>query len=120
MAQVFPDSTRVAATWFTGNLIVPDGQRVTYVHMGYGSQYERYRVVRVERGLAAPARELSHGEFTTFRQTQFEAFRKTTEYRDMLSSEQTKAGADSLKNPADIEGFMYQYAVAEYMARIFE
>jgi hypothetical protein len=39
MAQVFPDSTRVAATWFTGNLIVPDGERVTYVHMGYGSQY---------------------------------------------------------------------------------
>jgi hypothetical protein len=84
-----------------------DGQRVNYVHMGYGSGYEQYLVVRVERGVAGTRRESSHVEFTAFRRAPFEAFMKTTEYRDMLRSEQMKAGADSLKDPADI----YQHAV---------
>jgi hypothetical protein len=120
MEHVFPDSASVAATWFTGNLIIPDGERVSYVHMGYASEYERYRVVRVERGVAAPPRALSHSEFRTFRQSQFEAFKKTAEYNDILQRERMKSDANSRKDPADMEGFMFVYAVAEYMARVFE
>ncbi len=32
---------RVLADWFTGELRIPDGKELQYVHMGYGSTYER-------------------------------------------------------------------------------
>jgi hypothetical protein len=38
------------ADWFTGVLCVPDGKELLYVHMGYGSVYERELHIRVERG----------------------------------------------------------------------
>lgn len=40
----------VTATWFSGRLVVPDGNQTKYVHMGYMSQYERYIIFHVERG----------------------------------------------------------------------
>lgn len=32
---------KVLASWFSGKLRVPDGKQLAYVHMGYGSVYER-------------------------------------------------------------------------------
>lgn len=39
------------ATWFSGRLLVPQGKRIEYVHMGYESKYERYLVITVKDGL---------------------------------------------------------------------
>lgn len=41
----------IVATWFSGRLTVPDGKRLKYVHMGYMSQYERYILLQVDRGI---------------------------------------------------------------------
>lgn len=42
LATVFPDyPERVFAHWFTGNLRIPEGKLIKYVHMGFASQYER-------------------------------------------------------------------------------
>lgn len=41
---------RVKADWFSGELRVPDGKQLRYVHMGYGSVYEREIVLTVEGG----------------------------------------------------------------------
>jgi hypothetical protein len=114
MAEVFPGSARVVATWFTGNLIIPDGQRVSLVDMGYGSEYARYHVIRVEEGIAGQPRELNHSEFTSFRRAQFEDFQKTAEYDEIMRREQVGL---TLRVPADVDRFMYHYASAEYMAR---
>ena len=70
------------AKWFTGNLIIPDGDRTSYVHMGYGSQYERYIVIRVDSGVAGTPRRLSLGEFDTLRKAQLNAFKLTQAYRE--------------------------------------
>lgn len=42
---------RVFAFWFTGNLTVPKGKLVEYVHMGYGSIYEKTLVLSIENGI---------------------------------------------------------------------
>lgn len=53
LARLFPGAAiPVAASWYTGNLVVPQGSRVNYVHMGYESQYERYLVIKVNAGRA--------------------------------------------------------------------
>ena len=41
---------KVKADWFTGELRVPDGKMLQYVHMGYGSVYEREIILQVESG----------------------------------------------------------------------
>lgn len=51
LSALFPgQSAPVAATWFSGRLTVPDGKQIKYVHMGYGTQYERYILIEVDRG----------------------------------------------------------------------
>jgi hypothetical protein len=41
---------KVFAGWFSGELRVPDGMRLQYVHMGYGSVYERDIFISVKKG----------------------------------------------------------------------
>ena len=41
---------RVEATWFTGELRIPDGELLQYVHMGYESVHQRDLLIRIERG----------------------------------------------------------------------
>ena len=41
---------KISATWFTGELRIPEGKQIAYVHMGYGSIYERDIIINVEAG----------------------------------------------------------------------
>jgi hypothetical protein len=51
LAELFPGTTGpVKAQWFTGTLMVPQGQQIEYVHMGYGSRYERYLFLDIDKG----------------------------------------------------------------------
>lgn len=40
---------RVFAHWYTGQLRIPDGEQIEYMHMGFGSQYERDILVTVRQ-----------------------------------------------------------------------
>jgi hypothetical protein len=40
----------VLADWYSGDLRVPRGKLVKYVHMGYESQYERYLMLTIAKG----------------------------------------------------------------------
>jgi hypothetical protein len=40
----------IRATWFSGELRVPRGRQLLYVHMGFGSVYEQDLIFTVERG----------------------------------------------------------------------
>lgn len=52
LATVFPDfPERVFAHWYFGTLRIPQGRRLKYVHMGYGSTYERELLLEIERGV---------------------------------------------------------------------
>jgi hypothetical protein len=48
---------KVLAFWFTGDLIVPKGKLVEYVHMGYMSKYEKELVLNIENGILIDAVE---------------------------------------------------------------
>jgi hypothetical protein len=47
----FPD--RVFAHWFNGEIRLPQGKILNYVHMGYGSVYERDLLIEIENGIVA-------------------------------------------------------------------
>lgn len=45
----FPD--KVFAQWYSGTIRIPQGEELEYVHMGYGSTFERDLLLDVERGV---------------------------------------------------------------------
>lgn len=40
----------IIATWFTGKIRIPQGNRTLYVHNEYDSRFEREMVITIERG----------------------------------------------------------------------
>jgi hypothetical protein len=55
----FPD--RVFAHWYSGTLRVPQGKQLEYVHMGFGSVYERNLFLEIEQGVLVGTRVRHNG-----------------------------------------------------------
>jgi hypothetical protein len=56
LSELFPgkvSNQRVYAEWYSGELRVPDGELLQYVHMGYGSTYERDLIFNVKKGVVS-------------------------------------------------------------------
>ena len=80
MHKIFPDSRDLVAVWYSGALVIPRGRLVRYVHMGYGSTYESYTIVTVNKGTVSRKLDLSAGDFAKYRESQFQAYKRTSEY----------------------------------------
>jgi len=50
----------VFANWFTGKIVMPQGKRVQYIHMGYASIYERELHISFKKGLQTNERTVSN------------------------------------------------------------
>lgn len=92
MEHMFPGQKEIAADWYTGHIIVPDGKLVNYIHMGYASTYENYILLRVENGVVTRKWKADRAEFIKFRDAQFTAFKKTEEYRKALEESKKEGG----------------------------
>jgi hypothetical protein len=52
VSSVFPDfPDRVFAHWYSGTIRTPQGKQLRYVHMGYGSTFERDLFLEIEHGI---------------------------------------------------------------------
>lgn len=51
LADIFPGFDKVFAHWFTGELRCPQGARLKYQHMGYGSIYEYDLLMEFKQGI---------------------------------------------------------------------
>lgn len=118
LGQVFPDRKGIIADWFSGNIIVPDGKPVNYVHMGYASRYEKYIVLRVEDGIVTANDSLDAVAFAKFSDAQFEAFKKTDQFKRALA--ETAKEGDGILNAAQNEEFIREFYAEEYLSTIFE
>ena len=57
IATLFPGSPKkVKAEWFSGELRVPGGKCIHYVHLGYFSVYEKELIIEVEKGMVKSRR----------------------------------------------------------------
>jgi hypothetical protein len=112
MSTFFPGKSSVLAHWYTGVLLIPRGKMVNYVHMGYGSTFERYLLIEIREGKLASRREMTAKQFMEHRKKMFEAYKKTPEYRRQLA-ESRKAGLDAEM----AEDFIFEYESANYLTR---
>ena len=113
-AELFPGASEVFADWYTGALIVPDGEMTDYVHMGYGSSFDHYQVFRVQAGKVVEHLSMTGVEFEAYKEKKFAAFRKTDTY--------AKAYADFRKqapglSEAHAEDFIKSYFAEAYLSQ---
>ncbi|MCL4768244.1 MAG: hypothetical protein KJZ80_18650 [Hyphomicrobiaceae bacterium] len=52
----------VLASWFSGKLVVPQGDMLLYVHMGWGSCFARETILHVRHGHVWKRRDVDHTE----------------------------------------------------------
>jgi len=115
MAKVFPGHDQVFAEWFTGHMILPRGELLEYVHMGYASTFDGYTIVTIVDGLQRGERSLSAKQFRKFRKAQFRRYRRTAEYA--AAFEQLKEDDDTR---AKIREFLFEVDSPRYMSILFE
>ncbi|RDZ27580.1 hypothetical protein DX914_13065 [Lysobacter silvisoli] len=113
LADLFPGKTQIVADWYTGALIVPDGKMIHYVHMGYGSTYDHYQVLRVSSGRVIEQLSMSGEEFKQYRARKFEAFKQTDEFKKAYA--ELKRDSQSLSEEQML-GFMASFFAERYLA----
>ena len=66
--RVLPGKTLpVFAEWYSGRLKIPQGEMTRYVHMGYGSEYERELLIEIKNGVVVGRAEISNAGKNEFR-----------------------------------------------------
>ena len=60
LSELFgPERDRVPATWYTGELRIPQGEMTEYVHHAYASEYSGYLIIPVENGVCGKGEHVS-------------------------------------------------------------
>lgn len=113
MEQVFPGQTHIKVDWQTGLLVIPYGKLVNYVHMGYGSTYEHYILLEINKGDVKKDKNLSASQYEAFKSKQFLAFKKTDKYQRLKTSLLQQEQMEE----EDIDDFLRSFIV-EYTSRI--
>ena len=57
---LFPGQDKVLADWFSGEIRIPHGEMIRYVHMGYASIYEKELFLRFVKGKYVSCREIDN------------------------------------------------------------
>jgi hypothetical protein len=57
---LFPGQDKVLADWFSGEIRIPHGEMIRYVHMGYASVYEKELFLRFVNGKYVSYREIDN------------------------------------------------------------
>jgi hypothetical protein len=106
LPTVFPGKSEVIATWYSGVLVIPKGDRTHYVHLSYGSTYERYTILVVKDGKIARRQDLQQEGFERYRERSFAEYKKTPEYLAELKD--MTEGKDAWTEK-DAEAFLFQF-----------
>jgi hypothetical protein len=110
--KLFPNQKLMKIDWMTGLLVLPVGEIVNYVHMGYGSTYERYILLEIDNGNITKEKQFDYQEYKNFREKQFQAFKKTDEYQKMKTELQKDSDSDEF-----IDSFLRDFVV-KYTSKI--
>lgn len=111
---VVPKGKVLQIDWFTGILVLPYGKLVRYVHMGYGSTYSNYILLEIEGGKLTGERKLDYKQYAHFKEKQFQAFKKTEEYRKRVARLQKEGHSQEL-----IDSFLRMFLV-DYTSKFLD
>jgi len=94
MRDVFPDKVNVKVDWLSGLLVINFGKRVNYYATGYGSSFDQYLLLEIDKGNYIKSKQYNDKEFESFKDRQFSAYKKTTEYREIKAKLEKGGSSD--------------------------
>lgn len=112
--ELFPEQSSVPAKWYSGALVIAYGELVNYVHMGYGSTFEKYQIISVKEGEIVDHLFLSLAEFEAYRDEKFKAFQQTELYKEQFA-DLTEGEHDWTAEQAN--GFLFGYYAEKYLSQ---
>ena len=115
IGELYDQPPPVLASWYSGALVIPEGKQVHYVHMGYGSTYERYQIFRIQGGKVLEHRSLDQAEFRAYREQKFAEWQQTPEFQAHYDSLVEKDAGDWTRD--DIIDFMKGFFAEVYLAK---
>ena len=114
MDQVFPEGG-LKISWMNSILILPYGEMVDYVHMGYASTYSNYILLEVVKGNVNRVKKLDYRAFVEFKEKQFQEFKKTDEYKKLVADLKKEGENDD----AFIESFLKDFVI-DYTSKFLD
>lgn len=112
MQEVFPGGNEVKVDWLTGLLVLPYGDIVNYIHMGYGSTYENYFLLEIDSGKFVKSKGFDYIGYENFKEKQFEAYKKTDDYKNTKARLKVQGEADEF-----IDDFLRSFVIS-YTSKI--
>jgi hypothetical protein len=76
--------------------------------MGYASTYRRYSVLELRAGALVAERKINRAEYEAFRQSQFEKFKQTNAYKDLMKEHDYE------------ERFIFEFSSEVFTTTIYE
>lgn len=104
---------KVYAYWFTGLIVLPHGAIKNYVHMGYGSTYDKYLLLEINKGQFKQELTFNNSQYESFKSKQFELFKKTPEYKKIVED----LKKDGNRDEEFIDSFLRSFVI-NYTSRI--
>jgi len=71
------------ADWFSGLLVLPYGELINYIHLGYASLYEHYILIEIHNGSFYKEYYLNGEQYDIFRSADMELWKKTENYAEL-------------------------------------
>ncbi|MBM4153329.1 MAG: hypothetical protein FJ220_07405 [Kiritimatiellaceae bacterium] len=106
--RIVTNGEDLVVDWFTGLLVLPYGETVKYVHMGYDSTYENYIVLEVKAGSITGERKFDYHQYKAFKEKQFNEYIKTEDYKKKFAELKNK-GRDPDKIDKDLRRSIIMY-----------
>ncbi|HRG18858.1 MAG TPA: hypothetical protein PLP39_07185 [Flavobacterium lutivivi] len=82
--KIFGSVPNFECNFYSGVLICPYGKILNYVHMGYSSNYENYRLIEIQNGQYTKEVNMNADEFMTLKIKNFAKYKQTEEYKKQL------------------------------------
>ena len=114
LGELYPGVAEVHADWYSGALIIPDGKMTEYVHMGYGSSYDHYQVLRVRAGQVVERLSLSGAEFAAYKERKFAEFMQTDAFKRAFAD--IRKEGDGLEEGQALD-FMKSFFAEQYLSQ---
>ncbi|MFL6375726.1 MAG: hypothetical protein ACJ73D_13745 [Pyrinomonadaceae bacterium] len=111
ISKVVRNGERLAIDWYSGLLIAAYGQPnydVSSYSIAFLYTFEKYSLFQITEGKLDIVKHFDNKGFLQFRQKQFEAYKKTDEYREEVKRKSQNAGQSRAEIDKDIEDwFLY-------------
>lgn len=98
--QIFPSPQALKIDWLSELIVLPQGEPLNNDEIVHGSTYTEYILLEIDKGYLKKEIKYSHKEYEEFKERQFQAFKKTDEYKkvkaDFKKIERSDENIDSL------------------------